>query len=90
MRTTIDLPDDLFRRAKAVAALRGMSLKELIGSFVEAGLGLGDSSKTSGHKSPLPEFLPRTGTPVPSLTNAEIEEILMKEDLAHIGPGRSS
>jgi hypothetical protein len=30
MRTTIDLPDDLFRRAKAEAALRGRKLKDLI------------------------------------------------------------
>ncbi len=30
MRTTVDLPDALYRRTKAVAALRGSSLKELI------------------------------------------------------------
>ncbi|MCC6738869.1 MAG: hypothetical protein IT452_07465 [Planctomycetia bacterium] len=36
MKTTIDLPDDLFRRAKAEAALRGRKLREL----VETGLRL--------------------------------------------------
>jgi len=30
MRTTVDLPDDLFRRAKVEAALRGRKLKDLI------------------------------------------------------------
>jgi hypothetical protein len=30
MRTTVDLPDDLFRRAKAAAALRGQKLKDLV------------------------------------------------------------
>lgn len=30
MKTTIELPDDLFRRAKATAALRGIKLRELI------------------------------------------------------------
>jgi plasmid stability protein len=30
MRTTIDLPDDLFRRVKSEAALRGTHLKDLI------------------------------------------------------------
>jgi hypothetical protein len=30
MRTTVDLPDDVFRRAKAAAALRGRKLKDLI------------------------------------------------------------
>jgi len=29
MRTTLDLPDDLFRKAKAEAALRGVPLKIL-------------------------------------------------------------
>lgn len=28
MKTTIEMPDDLFRRAKAVAALQGLSMKE--------------------------------------------------------------
>ena len=30
MRTTIDLPDPLFKEAKSVAALRGQSLKEIV------------------------------------------------------------
>ena len=35
MRTTVDLPDFLFRRTKAVAALRGSSMKDLIIQAVE-------------------------------------------------------
>ncbi len=34
MRTTVDVPDELMRRVKAVAATRGLKLKE----FVEAAL----------------------------------------------------
>ena len=30
MRTTVDIPDELFRRAKSEAALRGRKLKELV------------------------------------------------------------
>jgi hypothetical protein len=30
MRTTVDLPEELFRRAKSEAALRGQKLKDLI------------------------------------------------------------
>ena len=30
MRTTIDLPDELYRRTKAEAALRGRKFKELV------------------------------------------------------------
>ena len=35
MRTTIDLPDTLFRRTKAIAALRGSSMKDLIVRAIE-------------------------------------------------------
>ena len=30
MKTTVELPDDLYRRAKAAAALRGRKLKDLV------------------------------------------------------------
>jgi hypothetical protein len=30
MRTTVDIPDELFRRAKSEAALRGRKLRDLI------------------------------------------------------------
>lgn len=30
MKTTVDLPDDLFRKAKATAALRGVKFKDLV------------------------------------------------------------
>ena len=30
MRTTVDLPDELYRRAKAEAALRGRKFKDLV------------------------------------------------------------
>jgi hypothetical protein len=35
MRTTVDLPDDLFRRTKALAAMRGDSLKDVLVRAVE-------------------------------------------------------
>lgn len=35
MRTTVEIPDALFRRTKAVAALRGSSLKDLIVQAIE-------------------------------------------------------
>jgi hypothetical protein len=34
MRTTLDLPDETFRRLKAEAALRGYKLKELVAQFI--------------------------------------------------------
>lgn len=35
MRTTIDLPDELFRTAKALSSLQGISLKALITRAIE-------------------------------------------------------
>jgi hypothetical protein len=35
MKTTVELPDDLFRRAKATAAAQGMSLRELFSQALE-------------------------------------------------------
>jgi hypothetical protein len=35
MRTTIDLPDALFRRAKATAAMRGVTMKKLVVEAIE-------------------------------------------------------
>ena len=36
MRTTIDMPDALYRKTKAVAALRGVKMKDIIVKAVEA------------------------------------------------------
>ncbi len=38
MRTTLDIPDDLFRRLKARAALEGLKLKDLLERYVAWGL----------------------------------------------------
>jgi hypothetical protein len=35
MKTTLEMPDDLFRRAKATAAKRGQSLKQLVTTALE-------------------------------------------------------
>lgn len=35
MKTTLELPDDLFRRAKALAAERGVSLRQLVTEALE-------------------------------------------------------
>lgn len=38
MKTTLEIADDLFRRAKATAALRGESFKELVAEALQAHL----------------------------------------------------
>lgn len=38
MRTTLDLPDSLFRQLKSKAALEGLTLKDLLNNLIERGL----------------------------------------------------
>lgn len=85
MRTTIDLPDELFRQAKARAALDGMRLKELITRFVEQGLRQGPPASATPLKrrrSELPVIRAVTGRTLPDLTNAELYRILEEEEAA--------
>lgn len=39
VKTTIEMPDDLFRKAKAFAALRGQSMKDLITQLLQREIG---------------------------------------------------
>jgi hypothetical protein len=38
VRTTLDLPDDVFRQVKAKAALEGATLKDMLTRYIESGL----------------------------------------------------
>jgi hypothetical protein len=44
MKTTIEMPDDLFRRAKAVAALHGLSMKEWLTNLLRREVGAGTTA----------------------------------------------
>jgi hypothetical protein len=48
MKTTVEVPDELYRRAKAEAALRGRKLKDLI----EEGLRLALESPRTSRRNP--------------------------------------
>jgi len=39
MKTTLELPDDLLRRTKAAAALRGIPMRDLVAEALERELG---------------------------------------------------
>ena len=83
MRTTLDLPDPLFRELKARAAHQGRKLKELVTTYIEAGLyGSEASTQTPVHppRSPLPVVRHATGQTIPAMTNAEIQAIFDDED----------
>ena len=72
MRTTIDLPDSLFRELKAVAARRGTSLKALIRTAVEEEIRRAE--RRAGRRVKFPLLSSREPGSV-DLTNAEIEDL---------------
>ena len=54
MRTTIDLPDDLYRKTKALAALRGSSVKDLVIRALERDVSPTTTKGIPGHRVKLP------------------------------------
>lgn len=44
MKTTIEMPDDLFRRVKAAAALQGLSMKEWLTNLLSREVGAGTAA----------------------------------------------
>lgn len=73
MRTTVDLPDPLFRELKAIAARRGTSLKTLIRAAVE------EEVRRQGGKTGRRIKAPLLDSKEPGtldLTNEEIDELL--------------
>lgn len=86
MRTTIDLPDDLFREAKTRAVQQGKTLKSLLIQYVRAGLSAHPSdASTITDRRPAPPVAirrsPGQGSP-PVYTNRELHALL-EEDEVH-------
>ena len=60
MKTTLEMPDELFRRAKTTAAQRGQSLKQLVTVALERELaGPAPGTKTSKRKQAEVEAMMR-------------------------------
>ncbi len=84
MRTTLDLPDALFRELKARAAHSGLKLKELLAAYVEAGLHgapvqIGKTSRDRS-RSTLPVARRAAGFTIPALTKIQMQDLLDEED----------
>ncbi|MCS7068541.1 MAG: hypothetical protein NZN28_07935 [Meiothermus sp.] len=71
MRTTLDLPDPLYRRLKLQAAREGKTLKELVTRFLEEAL----SHQASGGARSLP-LVPARGRRIPTMRSADLWELL--------------
>ncbi len=88
MRTTLDLPDALFKKVKTRAVQQGVTLKDLFATYIEAGLrgSLDQPARAIPPENPYPlpvafERVPGA-PPTPYRTNAELFAMLEEEDLA--------
>ena len=84
MRTTIELPPELFRRAKARAAERGETLKTLLTRAIATELGPAHGRPTARGRVGLPLF-GDPGGPTVHLSAADLERELAHEDVLHVG-----
>jgi len=87
MRTTIELPDALYRQLKAHAALQGVSMKDLVLAFVERGLRepSGAAGSPAPAQRPLPTLHGRAVLPDEVFSNAGLFDLLEAGEAR--GPG---
>ena len=77
MKTTVEIPDELFRQAKAKAALQGMRLRDL----VEYGLRLALEAplpEATGQRTAFP--LIRASGEAPQLSDKQVDAALAEID----------
>ncbi len=74
MRTTIDIPDALFRQTKSVAAARGLTLKQFIINAVEREV-VTESVPPKKKRSPFP-LIHLKHTKVLDLSNFDFDDLL--------------
>ncbi|MEK0432376.1 MAG: hypothetical protein RL700_583 [Pseudomonadota bacterium] len=82
MRTTLDLPDPLFKHLKTRAALEGRTLRELVIELVEKGLTARNTVNMQQRFQARP-VVGASATMPPSaeaLTNAKLFELINRDD----------
>ena len=82
MRTTIDLPEDLYRTLKVRAGLNGVTLKELVQQLIEQGMRSPRTEASRGRNFPPPVIIPPRGIRIPAMSREEIRRIEEEEDEA--------
>lgn len=77
MRTTVDLPDGLYRQIKARAALEGLPVKALVGRLLQRGMAAVDEPAAGRHRRSEPPVVEvDTRFPLARPTNAALFELL--------------
>jgi hypothetical protein len=88
MRTTIDLPEDLYRTLKVRAGLSGTTMRQLVRQLIEQGLRSPRGEKpTASRRLPPPVIIPPRGVTIPGMSREEIRRVEEEEDEAkYAGP----
>jgi hypothetical protein len=85
MRTTIDLPEELFREAKLRAVQEGSTLKELVTECIRSGLQRPASTKrelSTRRKAPFVAIRKTPDlAPIPERSNRQLNAILENEEV---------
>lgn len=78
MRTSLDIPDPLFRHLKARAALEGSTLRDLVLALLQRGLSDGKNTASASPSADLPSI--SLGAPMAlradELSNASLSALL--------------
>lgn len=77
MKTTLEIPDELFRRAKATAALRGIPLRQLVSEAL--GEKLSAAQKSQDEKTSPPWMAGFGGLADLGDENQRINELIAEE-----------
>lgn len=84
MRTTIELTDQLLKRAKIVAVERGTTLRALVESALERELSISESAPAPPRRVNFPIFHSKQPGTM-NLTNADIAAMEAEEDIRRLG-----
>lgn len=87
MRTTLDLPDELLKRAKIEAVQRGTSLRDLVGAALKRELNQPLEPKPSRKRAKFPIFASKAAGSL-RLTNTGIAKLEADEDARRHGRAR--
>ncbi|MDQ7859534.1 MAG: hypothetical protein QN174_10295 [Armatimonadota bacterium] len=82
MRTTVDLPDALYRSLKARAALNGVTMRDLVRRFIEQGLRQPPAAAQAGpgRRQPPPVIIPPRNVPIPVIPRSRLRRLEEEED----------
>ncbi|MCB9766820.1 MAG: hypothetical protein H6752_01395 [Candidatus Omnitrophica bacterium] len=84
MRTTIDLPDDILKKAKIAAVERGTTLRELVSRALSRELGLEKPPKSPRKKVQFPIFTSKSPGTM-EVTREDLARLEDEEDVRRHG-----